>query len=264
MSASIARAFARAGRENRAAFIPYVTGGFPDHDACLELIQALARSGADIIEVGIPFSDPLADGPVIQAAGQAALEAGATPESVLGIIARASAGGAPPLVIMTYWNPVLQAGPERFAGRAAEAGAAGVIVPDLPPEEAALWVEATRESGLDAIFMAAPTTPPDRLKMVCRAGSGFLYYVSMTGVTGSELKADERLLEKLAKVRRASPLPVAVGFGVAEPAQAAILAKVADGVIVGSALVREMASDREGGLKAAADLAAGISASLGR
>ncbi len=264
MKTSIPEAFAAARARGAAAFMPFVTGGFPDLDTSLELLMALDRAGADLIEVGIPFSDPLADGPVIQHSSQLALEAGVTPAAVLELVGRASKRVQAPMVLMTYFNPMLAMGLEEFAQRAAAAGAAGVIIPDLPPEEAGPWLEAAQGSGLDTVFFAAPTTPPERLGLVAQATEGFLYYVSMTGVTGSDLELAPELLAAIEAARRACPLPVAVGFGVATPAQAANLAQVADGVIVGSALVKLMleAASPVDGLAACGELAGGIAAAL--
>ncbi len=266
MSGAIATAFENAAARERAAFIPYVTGGFPDPDTCLALMQALAESGADLIEVGLPFSDPLADGPTIQATSQRALEAGATPRSVLGLVERAAGLLDIPLVLMTYLNPVLAMGYQDFASAAAAAGAAGVIVPDLPPEEADPWRGAARDSGLDTIFLAAPPTPAERLRRILAASSGFVYYVSLTGVTGSGLELDPTLLAAVSAVRRAAQLPVAVGFGVARPEQARALARVADGVIVGSALMRLMLECRSPaqGLEQVRDLAGSLAGSLAK
>ncbi|MEW5912124.1 MAG: tryptophan synthase subunit alpha [Thermodesulfobacteriota bacterium] len=266
MSLSIAEAFAAARGQGRCAFLPFVTGGYPDPDGCLELIQALDQAGADLIEVGVPFSDPLADGPVIQQTSQRALAAGATPPSVLALVERAAARVRAPLVLMTYVNPVLAMGPAEFAARAAGAGAAGVIVPDLPPEEAGPWLEAARGQDLDTVFLAAPTTPAERLGRIAAASRGFLYYVALVGVTGAELALDQGLLDGLQRAREAAGLPVAAGFGVATPAQARGLAAAADGVIVGSALMRKMleAPRPAEGLAACAGLARDLARALGR
>lgn len=238
MSQAISQAFAAARQEGRAAFIPFLSGGLPDLATTARLLTELDQAGADVIEVGIPFSDPMADGPVIQRASKLALDAGATPLGVLEMIAGLKGGLSAPVVVMTYYNPVLNLGLEGFARRASQAGVAGVIVPDLPPEEAAPWLQAARSAGLDTIFMAAPTTPGERLPRLLECCSGFLYYVSMTGVTGAGLSLSQEVLAGIEQVRRAVGLPLAVGFGVAQPSQAAALAGVADGVIVGSALVR--------------------------
>lgn len=264
MSSPISHAFAAARGQGRCAFAPFVTGGFPDQAVCLELMATLDQAGADLIEVGLPFSDPLADGPVIQRSSQLALEAGATPAGVLELVARAAGRVAAPLVLMTYINPMLAMGLAEFAARAAGAGVAGVIVPDLPPEEAGPWIEAARGQGLDTIFLAAPNTPPERLARIAALSRGFLYYVSMTGVTGADLALEAGLLDSLQRARQVADLPVAVGFGVATPDQARGLAPAADGVIVGSALVRQMlqAPDPRAGLAACGELARALARSL--
>jgi len=264
MNSPIAQSLTQARQQGRAAFIPFLTGGFPDYATSMALLRALDQGGADVIEVGIPFSDPLADGPTIQFSSKLALDAGATPQGVLAAIAGAMDGRRAPVVVMTYYNPVLNMGLETFAGQCRSAGVAGVIIPDLPPEEAGPWLAAARARDLDTIFMAAPTTPPQRRQCIFQDCRGFLYYVSMTGVTGSQLAMDQSMLEAIQEIRRASPLPVAVGFGVATAQQAAMLAGVADGVIVGSALVRQLleASDPEAGVAAALALAQEIRGGL--
>ncbi len=236
----IGRRFEEARRQGRCGYVPYVTGGFPDPEACLTVMAALDESGADVIEVGIPFSDPLADGPIIQATSHRALAAGATPQGVLELIGQAAPTLTAPVVVMTYYNPVLQMGPELFAARAAASGVAGVIVPDLPPEEAEDWLAVARKHGLDTIFMCSPGTPEDRLARIREVCSGFLYYVSLDGVTGSDLSLDGSRLAAIDRVRQAMALPVAVGFGVARADQARRLAAVADGVVVGSALMKPL------------------------
>jgi tryptophan synthase alpha chain len=238
MSFPIAQAFRKAKQAGRCAFIPYLTGGFPSRTAAVELLKAVARSGAELVEIGVPFSDPLADGPTIQEASRKALDQGVKVEDVLSMVAEASSCIDAPIVLMTYWNPVLQRGPERFARQARAAGAAGVIVPDLPMEEADDWMHAASAHELDTVLMAAPTTSTARLERLLSKSRGFLYYVSMTGVTGAALALSEAVLARIDAIRRIAPLPVAVGFGVATPDQARQLAGVADGVIVGSALIR--------------------------
>jgi tryptophan synthase alpha chain len=267
MSSAIAQAFERAAAEkNAAAFMPFVTAGYPDEDTWLELCRRLAQAGADLIEVGIPFSDPLADGPVIQATSQVALTQGVTPPMVLEMVARARQEISVPMVLMTYYNPVLNYGLEQFAQSARQAGADGVIVPDLPPEESGGWREAADAAGVDTVFLAAPTSTQDRLDVVLDVCKGFLYYVSLTGVTGSDLVVGDDVLGILALLRQASSLPVAVGFGVSQPRQAAALAQAADGVIVGSALMKTLleADSPQAGLKAAEALAKGLAAALRR
>ena len=234
----IQQAFAKAKDQGRAAFIPFVTGGLPDAAGFEDLLIGLAKAGADVIEVGLPFSDPMTDGPAIQESSQKALDAGVTPGGLLDMLAAASPKVDAPLVIMSYYNPILHMGLEEFSRRAAQSGVCGLIIPDLPPEEAEPLYTAAKAQGIDLIMLATPTTDDMRLKKVLQYCGGFLYYVSMTGVTGAELKVGGPLTQRLEQVRAISPLPVAVGFGVATPEQAASLAACADGVIVGSALVR--------------------------
>ncbi len=266
MISRIGKAFQDAAERGESAFIPYMTAGFPDEETFMEIIRALDTAGADIIEVGLPFSDPLADGPVIQASSQKALENGMTPDKTLKLVARAGRETDRPIVIMSYFNPILSMGLEEFARKAGEAGAAGVIIPDLPPEEAGEWLEAAGPHGLETIFMAAPTTPPARSRMIAAASRGFLYYVSLTGVTGSDFAVSGDLLESVKALKAVSPVPVAVGFGVAGTREAGPLAAVADGVIVGSALIREVLSAPEGTdrVRAVAELAASIKGALGK
>jgi tryptophan synthase alpha chain len=266
MNQAIAQAFDAARRAGKAAFIPFLTGGLPDPSGFAELLLALDQAGADLIEVGIPFSDPMADGPVIQKASKQALDAGVTPSGVLEMLAQVSPRLKAPLVVMTYYNPVLSMGLDTFAQRAAAAGVSGVIVPDLTPEEAGPWSQAAAAAGLGAVFMAAPTTPDARLPIILEPCTGFLYYVSMTGVTGAAgLNLDPGLLAGIARARKAAlPRPLAVGFGVSTPGQAAALAAVADGVIVGSALVKLVleAPTPAQGLAQVGELAAGLAKAL--
>lgn len=262
---TISEAFELAKSQGRAAFIPYVTGGHPDEETSVQLIKSLDEAGADIIEIGVPFSDPVADGPVIQEASKKALDAGTTPNGILEMVASLNGSVGAPLVLMTYYNPMLAMSLERFAQKAAQAGVAGVIVPDLPPEEAGPWIEVARNSDLDTIFLVTPGTSQVRQGAVLEVCRGFLYYVSMYGVTGGELDLSPERLAGIEQVREAAgDLPVAVGFGVSSPEQAAALGRVADGVIVGSALVKRMvqAENAEHGLIAARQLASNLVASL--
>ncbi len=264
MSDAIARAFARARSQGRAVFMPFLTAGFPDPESFLDILAVLADEGADLIEVGLPFSDPLADGPVIQAASRQALESGVTPPAVLDLLARAGARAGCPLALMTYYNPVWRMGPARFAAGARQAGAAGVIVPDLPPEEAQEWLAAARGEELDTIFLTAPTTTQARLGVIAAQSRGFVYHVAVTGVTGSAHQDQDHVLADLARIKAAVDLPVALGFGVSRPDQAARLARAADGVIVGSALVKAVAEQptRAGQVAAAGRLARDFAAAM--
>ena len=238
MISPITQAFTQAKASGSAAFMPFMTAGFPDPETFIDVLAALDDSGADLIEVGLPFSDPLADGPTIQAASHRALEMGVTPERVFDLIAQAKTRIKSPLVLMTYFNPIFRRGLADFAARTKESGAAGVIVPDLPPEEAGDWLAAAEEAGLETIFLIAPTTTPERLERILAVSRGFLYFVSLRGVTGTDFSVSPQLLADLKRLRAQSPVPVAVGFGVSTPDQAQALAPAADGVIVGSAIIR--------------------------
>ena len=232
----IAAAFAAS--DKRAALMPYLMGGFPDADRARAVGHAYADGGADLVELGVPFSDPLADGPVIHAAGTAALEAGATVESVLDLAA--DLAERLPVVLMTYANLVLARTPEGFARAAAAAGASGLIVPDLPMEEGPAVVEACEAEGLAFVPLVAPTTPDERLAHIGARARGFVYTVSVVGTTGERAALDPAAL--LARVKAHTEVPVALGFGIGTPEQAAAAADAgADGVIVGSRLVRAAA-----------------------
>jgi tryptophan synthase alpha chain len=231
-AARLERAFADAGRP---LFIPYVMGGYPDPGSSAAHAALLARH-ADVLELGVPFSDPLADGPTIQAAGQRALTAGTRPETVMEI-AEGLRGG-PPVVLMTYYNIVLSAGPARFMARAASAAVAGVIVPDLPVDEADAVRAAADEAGVALVALAAPTTGDARLAEIGRNARGFVYCVSVAGVTGGQVAVDADLRDFLERARRAIAAPLAVGFGIRTPAQAAAIGALADGVVIASELVR--------------------------
>lgn len=246
MSATVANAGAEriaaafAGRTGRAALMPYLMGGFPSIEASIAVGEACAAAGADLVELGVPFSDPLADGPVIHAAGTAALRAGATVDGVLGV-AQALAPRLP-VVIMCYANIVLARGAREFAGALAQRGVSGLIVPDLPLEEAPSVLAACDEAGVALVPLVAPTTPDDRLRAIAARARGFLYTVSLTGTTGERAALAETFADTVARARSFSPVPVALGFGIATPEQAAEAANAgADGVIVGSRLVREAA-----------------------
>jgi tryptophan synthase alpha chain len=231
----IAAAFAAA--PGRAALMPYLMGGFPDIDGSVAIGEACADAGADLVELGVPFSDPLADGPVIHAAGTRALQAGVTLHGVLQAAARIAE--RLPVVLMCYANPLLARGVERFAGELAAAGVSGLIVPDLPLEEADGVRDACDAAGLALVPLIAPTTPDERLRAIAPLARGFLYTVSVTGTTGERAGVDASLADVLARAKAHSPVPVAVGFGISTPEQAAAAAAAgADGVIVGSRLVR--------------------------
>ncbi len=239
----IAGVFAGLRTENRAALIPFVEAFDPDRATSAALLAGMAANGADIIEIGVPFTDPMADGPIIQAAGRRALDAGASLAGVLGLVKEFRAGNAhTPLVLMGYLNPILAYGVERFCADAASAGVDGLIVVDLPTEEAALLLPAAGAHGLDVIRLVAPTTSDERLPLVLAGSSGFVYYVSITGITGTRTASAEDLARDIPRIRRATTLPIAVGFGVRTPAQAAIVAQYADAAIVASALIEKLAA----------------------
>jgi tryptophan synthase alpha chain len=238
-AARIEAAFAAAGGEHRAALMPYLMGGFPDQETATAVAAAYADAGADLIELGVPFSDPLADGPTIHAADTAALAAGATLESVL--VTCGAVGGRVPVALMVYSNMILATGVGEFAERAAAAKAAGVIVPDLPLEEQEPVREALRPKGLALIPLVAPTTPPERRARICEGAEGFVYLVSTVGVTGERDELPAELAELIAAAKEEASVPVAVGFGISTAEQAAAVGEVADGVIIGTRLVRAVA-----------------------
>jgi tryptophan synthase alpha chain len=237
--ARIGEAFEAARGEGRAALMPYMMGGFPDLETSGAIADAYADAGADLIELGVPFSDPLADGPVIHAAGTRALAAGATLEGVLEICERVA--GRVPVVPMIYANMALAHGAEEFAALLARAGAAGAIIPDLPLGEADELGDALSEVGLAPVPLVAPTTTLERRRRICERATGFVYVVSDTRVTGERDELAAGLGELVRDVREDSPVPVAVGFGIGTPEQAAAVGRLADGVIVGSRLVRAVA-----------------------
>lgn len=243
-SSRIARRFAARRAEGRSALVPYVTAGFPEADTTTALLPALARAGVDVIELGIPFSDPLADGPTIQDSSFRALANGTTVSRVLQFVRDFRAEHDTPLVLFSYLNPVLHFGFEDFCREAAEAGADGLLITDLPAGADPELEGAVGRAGLDVIRLVAPTTTEDHIAQAAAGGRGFLYYISRTGVTGVRDELPEQLAAEVERIRRHVELPVAVGFGISTPAQAAAVARLADGVIVGSALVQHL--DRGG------------------
>ena len=242
-NARIAARFAALQAEGRAAFVPYVMAGDPDAETALAILKGLPGIGADLIEVGFPFSDPMAEGPPIQRAAQRALAKGMTLKATLAAI-RAFRDGdaATPVILMGYMNPLITWGIEAFARDAAAAGVDGMIVVDCPPEEADPLADALDANGLSLIFLTTPTTDDNRLPTVIRRASGFVYYVSDAGVTGVKEADAGAVAPNVARIQKASGLPVAVGFGIKTPERAAEVARVADGVVVGSALVDEVAA----------------------
>ena len=255
----IAAAFAHSGK--RAALMPYLMGGFPGLDASLRIGEAYADGGADLVELGVPFSDPLADGPVIHAAGTAALEAGATVDAVLELAARLSE--RLPVIVMTYANLVLARTPEGFVDALARAGASGLIVPDLPLEEAPAVLDACDEGGIALVPLVAPTTPDERLAAIGERARGFLYTVSVAGTTGERASAEEAYAAVLRRAKAHTDVPVALGFGIGTPDQAAAAAAAgADGVIVGSRLVREAAEAGDDAPRAVREIVAAMADAL--
>lgn len=234
----IARRFAALKAQGRGALIPYLQACDPDCETSLALLRAMPGAGADLIEIGVPFSDPSADGPIIQAAARRGLKAGSSMARVLDMVARfRTEDDETPIVLMGYLNPIEAYGPARFCADAARAGVDGLIVVDLPPEEADLLEGAAAAHGLDIIRLVAPTTVGDRLGLVCGHASGFIYYVSITGVTGTRTASTEELAAALPLLRAATGLPVAIGFGIRTPEQAAAAVRVADAAVVASALI---------------------------
>jgi len=240
----ITRRFEELAEEGRSALIVYVTAGFPEVDTTLPLLEGLADVGADVIELGIPFSDPMADGPTIQASSFRALENGVTVSGVLDMVRAFRERRDTPVVLFTYLNPVVRYGAERFCAEARSAGADGVLFTDLPAGADPALESAASSAGLDLIRLLAPTTTPSRVRRVAEGAAGFLYYISRTGVTGARSELSETLAEEVSRVRDAVDLPVAVGFGISTADQARQVASVAEGVVVGSALVQTL--EREG------------------
>lgn len=235
---SLARCFERCKAEDRAALIPFLTCGYPDAPQSLELLRGMARSGADIIELGIPFSDPLADGPTIQRSSFRALEGGMTTEGTLEVLRAFRAGHDTPVVLFGYLNPILRYGVDEFARAAAGAGAQGLLLTDVPAGSDPALEERLAAHGLDLIRLIAPTTSPERIALIAGAGAGFLYYISRTGITGARAQLRRALGQEVEAVKqRSAGIPVVVGFGISTPEQAADVAAVADGVVVGSALI---------------------------
>ncbi|MCW2830605.1 MAG: tryptophan synthase subunit alpha [Aeromicrobium sp.] len=255
--------FVRTRAENRAALVGYLPSGFPSKELSIRAIEAMIEGGVDLVEVGLPYSDPVMDGPVIQAAAEQALAAGSRTTDVFDVV-RASAATGTPTVVMTYWNPVERYGVDRFAADLAAAGGAGLITPDLIPDEGAEWDAASRTHGLDRIYLVAPSSTDDRLAMTAEAASGFVYATAVMGVTGAREQTSSLGPELVARLRRVTDKPVGVGLGVSNGSQARDVAAFADAVIVGSALVRCLldAPDEASGLEAiralARDLRAGV------
>ncbi|NLU67574.1 tryptophan synthase subunit alpha [Streptomyces sp. HNM0574] len=256
---------AQARQENRAALVGYLPAGFPTVEGGIQACTALLESGCDVVEVGLPHSDPVLDGPVIQTADDVALRGGVRIADVIRTVREAHAATGKPVLIMTYWNPVDRYGVERFAAELAEAGGSGCILPDLPVQESEVWRKAAEAHGLATVFVVAPSSRDERLAKITEAGSGFVYAASLMGVTGTRESVGNEAQELVRRTRATTDLPVCVGLGVSNATQAAEVAGFADGVIVGSAFVKELLAhedDLDAGLTGvralAAELARGV------
>ncbi|MDI3389766.1 tryptophan synthase subunit alpha [Streptomyces sp. B-S-A8] len=260
----LSETLAGAKAEGRAALVAYLPAGFPTVDGGIAAAKAVLESGADVVEVGLPHSDPVLDGPVIQTADDIALRGGVKIKDVIRTVREAHAATGRPILVMTYWNPIDRYGVERFTAELAEAGGAGCILPDLPVEESGLWREHAEKHGLGTVFVVAPSSKDARLATITAAGSGFVYAASLMGVTGTRESVGSQAADLVRRTRATTDLPVCVGLGVSNARQAAEVAGFADGVIVGSAFVKAMldAPDEAAGLDAvralAADLAEGV------
>jgi len=242
----IERTFKELKSLNKKAFIPYIMAGDPSVEITKELVLVLEECGADIIELGVPFTDPLADGPTIQRAAERALKGGVTLKGVLALVKDLRTKTRVPLVLMTYYNPVFKYGEERFVKDAKDAGVDGVIIPDLPPDEAGELIKTAKKADLATIFLLAPTSTEDRIKKVATASRGFIYYVSMTGITGSQILLDGSIEKSINNIRKITDKPIAVGFGISTAEQARAISGISDGVIIGSAIVRKVSEIRWG------------------
>ncbi|MGZ5416842.1 MAG: tryptophan synthase subunit alpha [Nocardioides sp.] len=261
---STADAFAKARAEDRAALVGYLPAGFPDVRGGIDAMRTMVENGCDIIEVGLPYSDPVMDGPTIQAAAQQALEGGTRTADVLRTVEAVAETGVP-VVVMTYWNPVERYGVERFAADLASAGGAGLITPDLVPDEADEWIAAADKHDLDKIFLVAPSSTDERLRMTAAACRGFVYATAVMGVTGARESTSELAGPLVERTRVVTDLPIGVGLGVSNREQAVDVARHADGVIVGSAFVRRLldaGAEREAGLASLAELTRELAAGV--
>lgn len=237
----ISQKFLKLKKENKKAFIVYLTAGDPSLKQNEALVCEFEKSGVDLIELGVPFSDPLADGPVIQEASNRSLERGTTLAKILKLVESIRQKSQIPILLMSYLNPILSFGLQAFAKQAHKVGVDGLIIPDLPPDEGAEVSKIMRKNSLDLVYLLAPTSPLERVKKVTHASRGFVYYVSMTGVTGSTQKSYYPLKEKIQEAKKYTSLPICMGFGISTPAQAKKMAAISDGVIVGSAIVKAAA-----------------------
>lgn len=236
--------FRRLGKSGETALIPYIMAGDPSLEATKKYVSDLETSGADIIELGVPFSDPLADGPTIQRAAERSLQKGTTLRKVIQLVKEIRKSSEIPVILMTYYNPVFKYGIEEFIAHSVHAGVDGVIIPDLIPDEAGDFIALSRKHGLDTVFLLAPTSTQERIDRISKASTGFIYYVSITGITGSSLSMGQAMKNTLASIKKTSKKPVAVGFGISNPEEASSVAKLADGVIIGSAIVKLIAQKK--------------------
>jgi tryptophan synthase alpha chain len=244
----LAETFARLKKEGRAAFVPFVTAGDPDMETSCSILEQLPAAGADVIELGAPFSDPMADGPAVQASSMRALKSGATMGKVMKLVERfRKTDNKTPIVLMGYYNPIHAYGTARFTRDVAAAGVDGLIVVDLPLEEDEVLRVPAKAQGVDLIRFVTPTTDAARLKRIVADASGYLYYVSVAGVTGTKAVPEDEVRAAMGRIRAATDLPVTVGFGIREPAQAEAIARLADGVVVGSAIVGRVAANLTAG-----------------
>ncbi|MDO8520128.1 MAG: tryptophan synthase subunit alpha [Deltaproteobacteria bacterium] len=236
----ISKKFRELKNQKRKALIPFITAGDPSLAATEKLIFRLEAAGADLIELGVPFSDPMADGPVIQASSERALRKKIDLQKIFKLVARVRKKTQIPILLMGYYNPIFAMGPEKFAKKAAVAGVDGVLTVDLPPEEAAPLARCLKKNRIDPIFLLAPTSDGERIQKAARIGSGFLYYVSLTGITGARLTINRELADQVKKIRSMSRLPVVVGFGISNPKEARLLSRLSDGIVIGSLLVSKL------------------------
>jgi len=250
----IDQTFRRLKAERKKAFIPYVTAGDPDMVVSKKVILSLADAGADIIEIGIPFSDPLADGPTIQRAVQRSLSGGSSVKKIMKMVKELRCSVDVPFVFMTYFNIILSYGIERFVTASLKCGADGVIVPDLPMEESDMLIKEGAKQGFKVILLSAPTTPIDRFKKIASKSQGFVYYVSLTGVTGARKKSSGNIGSNVKRLKKATSMPICVGFGISKPCNAAEIAQFADGVIVGSAIINIMEKNMDNKRKMVTDV----------
>lgn len=235
----IEKVFKKLKAQNKKAFIPYIMAGDPSIEKTKEIVIMFEECGADIVEIGVPFTDPLADGPTIQRAAERALKNGVTLKKVIALVKDLRQKTKIPLVLMTYYNPVFKYGEERFIADAKDAGVDGVIIPDLPPDEAGEFTRLAKNAAVASIFLLAPTSTDERIKKVARASTGFIYYVSITGITGAQLLLDGSIEKSINGIRKISDKPVAVGFGISMPDEAEAVAGISDGVVIGSAIVKK-------------------------